>query len=89
MCDDGWQIENTQVACRQLGLPLNEVSTLTGAAVPDGTRQIWLDDVRCIGTEISLFNCRTNLIGNHNCIHCEDIGVSCQGRLSSFYIFYA
>ena len=79
MCDDGWKIENTQVACRQLGLPLNEISTLTGAAVPDGTGQIWLDEVRCTGTEIGLINCSTNLIGSHDCSHTDDIGVSCQG----------
>ena len=79
VCDDGWRIKNTEVACRQLGLSLNEISTLIGAAVPDGTGQIWLDEVRCTGTEIGLINCSTNLIGNHDCDHTEDIGVSCQG----------
>ena len=79
VCDDGWRSKNTEVACRQLGLSLNGISTLIGAAVPDGTGQIWLDEVRCTGTEIGLINCSTNLIGNHDCDHTEDIGVSCQG----------
>ena len=46
---------------------------------PDGTGPIWLDDVECIGTEISLFNCTAMPIGVHNCRHFEDIGVNCQG----------
>ena len=38
---------------------------------------IWLDDVRCSGTERSLFDCPANVIGDHNCDHDEDIGVQC------------
>ena len=51
---------------------------LTLAAVPDGTGQIWLDNVRCVGTETRLIDCTANPLGNHNCVHAEDAGVDCQ-----------
>ena len=79
VCNDGWGTSETEVACRQLGRPFENAITLNGADVPDGTGQIWLDDVECIGTEISLFNCTAMPIGVHNCRHFEDIGVNCQG----------
>ena len=39
---------------------------------------IWLDDVRCHGSETRLIDCPANTLGSHNCIHSEDAGVSCQ-----------
>jgi hypothetical protein len=39
--------------------------------------QIWLDNVQCTGTETSLFGCQANPLGNENCNHAEDAGVSC------------
>ena len=45
--------------------------------VTDGSGPIWLDDVICIGTERSIFDCRHNPIGTHNCHHDEDVGVTC------------
>ena len=43
---------------------------------PDSS-PIWLDNVRCSGTEASLFDCPANAIGDSNCDHDEDIGVQC------------
>ena len=45
---------------------------LTLGAVPDGTGQIWLDNVNCRGTETRLVDCPANPLGNHNCAHVED-----------------
>ena len=47
---------------------------------PVGTGQIWLDNVRCAGTETRLINCPANALGSHNCVHSEDVGVSCRGK---------
>ena len=42
-----------------------------------GTGPILLDDVQCLGTEAQLVNCPNIGIGNHNCVHSEDAGVTC------------
>ena len=41
--------------------------------------RIWLDEVRCIGTESRLIDCPANPLGQHNCVHSEDAGVRCTG----------
>lgn len=57
---------------------LSGAVTITGGAVPDGTGQIWLDNVQCLGTETRLVDCPANSLGNHNCAHSEDAGVRCK-----------
>ena len=42
-----------------------------------GTGPILLDQVRCTGNETSLFDCPQNAIGQHDCSHFEDAGVTC------------
>ncbi len=59
------------------------LSFLGGVAVytvTPGTGQIWLDDVRCIGSETTIVSCPHRPIGTHNCNHNEDIGVSCRNQ---------
>ncbi len=51
---------------------------LNGAQTQDGTGSIFLDNVRCVGTEARLSLCPANPVGSHNCVHGEDAGVTCQ-----------
>ena len=51
--------------------------TLRLENVIDGTGLIVLDDLRCVGNEFRLVDCRHNGLGNHNCGHSEDAGVRC------------
>lgn len=63
VCNDIWDMRDTQVACRQLGfLGAKRFYTHRG-----GAGRIWLDDVNCKGTETSLLKCSHRGIGSHNC----------------------
>ena len=76
ICDDGWNGKAAKVACRQLGYNYS-VRLLTGSDVPDGSGQIWLDDVKCEGVEANLEDCTHNGWGKEDCSHSEDVGVQC------------
>jgi deleted-in-malignant-brain-tumors protein 1 len=43
----------------------------------NGAGQIWLDNVRCAGTETRLIDCPANALGTVNCGHTADAGVRC------------
>ena len=49
-----------------------------------GTGGIFLDDVRCGGSESRLIHC--SRVGVHNCQHTDDAGVRCLGVHTSVII---
>uniref|UniRef100_A0A3B4AMV7 SRCR domain-containing protein n=1 Tax=Periophthalmus magnuspinnatus TaxID=409849 RepID=A0A3B4AMV7_9GOBI len=79
LCDDSWDLNDANVVCRQLGCGTARAAP-TNAAFGQGTGPIWMDEVRCLGSESSVTDCRHNGFGIHDCGHIEDAGVICEGK---------
>ena len=91
ICDDHWGIEDANVVCRMLGFP-GALKAVNNEVVPSvfasGMGPIYLDNVKCLGTESSIAECHHKGWSNHNCEHSEDAGVIClnvnTSKFSSF-----
>ncbi|XP_061871967.1 antigen WC1.1-like [Colius striatus] len=98
VCDDGWDLPDAAVVCRQLGCG-GAVGAPGSAAFGEGSGHIWLDGVNCSGAEAALWDCPAGPWGRHDCGHKEDAGAvcseftalrlensdGCSGRLQVFY----
>ena len=76
VCDDGLSDSAASVVCYMLGY--GRYGRFVGNRYGAGSGQIWLDNVRCSGTETNIGDCRHNSWGRHNCAHSEDVSVSCN-----------
>ena len=77
VCDDGWDWNDAFVVCSELDLG-HPISAIHRAFYGRGSGQIWLDDVNCVGTELTIGSCSHSGWGSHNCGHSEDASVMCN-----------
>ena len=84
VCDDSWDDNDAMVACRQAGFLTEGATARRLAFFSQGTGDIVLDDLQCVGTESSLFDCPHSGVNIHNCVHAEDAGVTCLPRKCSY-----
>ncbi|NXF41273.1 C163A protein, partial [Nyctibius bracteatus] len=79
VCGDSWDMQDAEVACRQLCCG-PAVSALHEAAFGVGMGPIWLEQVECRGMELSLQDCWAQPGDSGACLHKEDVAVRCSGE---------
>ena len=77
ICNNGWDMNNTRVACHQLGYRYG-VRVLQSWQVEQGPFRIWLDDLACTGSEDSLAMCPHKGWGSHTCHFFQNVGIECS-----------
>ncbi|XP_041065192.1 deleted in malignant brain tumors 1 protein-like [Carcharodon carcharias] len=78
VCDDSWNIADANVVCGQLGCG-SAVLAPAGAAFNEGKGVIWLNEVKCTGSESFLSDCASSPPTQIDCNHKEDASVICSG----------
>ena len=86
ICRDGWDMNNTDVVCRELGFEYS-IKTLQRGRYRKGTGPIWLSEVSCTGKEHYFGSCSLGGWGNNSCRHNDDVGVECSstGNLGDLF----
>ena len=81
VCDDSptnnfiFDPQAIDVICQSFGFDQGE--QIHRNLVPNGTGQIWLDNLNCNGNESSITECSSLGYGVNNCSHSEDVGIRC------------
>lgn len=80
VCDDGisysgtYQTNAMSVLCTELGY--SSGTFISSPRIP-GVEPVWMDDVRCVGSEGRIGDCPFSGWGVENCSHSEDTVVTC------------
>ena len=76
VCDDGWDLNDAQVVCSELGIG-NAVAARHNAYYGEGVGRIWFVNVTCVGNETVFKNCSHGEWRINKCSHSEDASVKC------------
>ena len=84
VCDDRWTFLDAEVACKQLGFSGADAARLADSThllddAWSSTVPIWMDNVKCSGSEAKLASCAFRGWRESNCNHFEDVVLRCKG----------
>ncbi|KAM8916135.1 lysyl oxidase homolog 3B isoform 2-T2 [Spinachia spinachia] len=77
VCDDRWNLQSASVVCRELGFG-SAKEALTGGRMGQGMGPIYMNEVKCLGNEKSIWTCPFKNITSEDCQHVEDAAVRCN-----------
>ena len=79
VCDDGWNMKDVQVVCRELGCGAAKRTPSGNLYKPlaDEKQKIFIQEINCNGTEDQLINC-DQMEDVYDCSHSEDAGAICE-----------
>ena len=87
ICDDGWDDNDANVVCRELGY--SHGNATRQAQFGSGTGPVWLRQVGCTGSESKLSHCtHTGASNTLGCSHAQDVGVQCYGFNGTYIYTY-
>ena len=75
-----FDIHAATVVCKELGYEGAEMVVPCCQVFKKGTGHIWLDNVKCLGTEPSITICSNSGWGNTYCTHDKDVSVICKTK---------
>ncbi|XP_045154434.1 CD5 antigen-like [Echinops telfairi] len=80
LCDDGWNLKNAAVLCRELGCGAAKgtPSGLKYLPLADKNQDIINQQITCSGMEASLAQCKLEELDYGICTHEEDSGAACD-----------
>ncbi|XP_077090934.1 scavenger receptor cysteine-rich domain-containing group B protein [Siphateles boraxobius] len=77
VCDDGWDLSDAAVVCREMGCG-NVIEAKSAAYFGQGLGPVWMSAAQCTGIEASLMNCTSTKWGIQSCEHLKDAGATCN-----------
>ncbi|XP_028407305.1 scavenger receptor cysteine-rich domain superfamily protein-like [Dendronephthya gigantea] len=79
ICDNGWDLRNARVVCRQLGYP-DAAKALKGDQVPSGSGKTLLPSLYCTGKENNILHCPPKNRRIYSCSDSSSAGVQCSTK---------
>ena len=80
VCDDGWDLNDAQVVCNEFGFG-PAIATSHEASYGQSSGRVWLRNVNCVGTELTIRNCLHGGWRIGNCSHSKDASVKCKAGM--------
>ncbi|KAL8176298.1 UNVERIFIED_CONTAM: hypothetical protein K2H54_030365 [Gekko kuhli] len=77
ICDNGWDIHDAQVVCREIECGY-ALTALGGEYYGQGSGTIWPDRIDCMGNETALRECSKSPHEDQSCDHKRDVRVNCS-----------